>query len=40
LPREQILEKDYTREGIGIAVATDDKVYITAIACAAMKEED
>ena len=39
LPREQILEMDYTREGIGIAVATDDKVYITAIACALMKED-
>ena len=31
--RKNILEKDYTREGIGVALASDDKVYITQIFC-------
>jgi uncharacterized protein YkwD len=31
--RETILEKNYGREGIGIAIASDDKVYVTQILC-------
>ena len=31
--RETILEKNYRREGIGIAIAPDDKVYVTQILC-------
>jgi uncharacterized protein YkwD len=31
--RQLILEKDYTRTGIGVAVASDDKVYITQMFC-------
>jgi uncharacterized protein YkwD len=31
--RQVILEKDYTRTGIGVAIASDDKVYITQIFC-------
>ena len=31
--RQNILEKNYTREGIGVAVAPDDKVYITQVLC-------
>jgi uncharacterized protein YkwD len=31
--RQTILEQGYTREGIGVAVASDDKVYITQIVC-------
>jgi len=32
--RKNILDKNYVREGIGVAVAPDDKVYITEIFCA------
>ena len=32
--RENILQNDYTREGIGVAIASDDKVYITQVFCA------
>jgi len=28
-----LVDKEYTREGIGVAVAADDKVYITQISC-------
>ena len=31
--RENILQNDYTREGIGVAIASDDKVYITQVLC-------
>lgn len=31
--RENILEKNFTREGVGVAIAADDKVYITQILC-------
>src|SRR5262245_43006229 len=31
--RQTILEKNYTSEGIGVAIAPDDKVYITQILC-------
>jgi uncharacterized protein YkwD len=31
--REVILEKDYTRTGVGVAFASDDKVYITQVFC-------
>jgi uncharacterized protein YkwD len=31
--RESILEKNYTRAGVGVAIASDDKVYITQILC-------
>lgn len=31
--QQQILEKNYTSEGIGVAIAGDDKVYITQILC-------
>jgi uncharacterized protein YkwD len=30
---QSILEKGYTRTGIGVAVASDDKVYITQMFC-------
>jgi len=32
--RKNILDKNYVREGIGVAIAPDDKVYITEIFCA------
>ena len=31
--RQVILEKDYTRTGVGVAIAADDKVYITQVFC-------
>jgi uncharacterized protein YkwD len=31
--RQSILDKKYTREGVGVAIAPDDKVYITQIFC-------
>jgi uncharacterized protein YkwD len=31
--RNTILEKEYTRDGVGVAIASDDKVYITQIFC-------
>ena len=31
--KQNILDKDYTRTGIGVAVASDDKVYITQMFC-------
>jgi len=31
--RQTILEMNYTQEGIGVALAPDDKVYITQIVC-------
>jgi uncharacterized protein YkwD len=31
--RQNILEKNYTSEGIGVAIAPDDKVYITQVLC-------
>jgi uncharacterized protein YkwD len=31
--RQNILEKNFTREGVGVAIATDDKVYITQLLC-------
>jgi uncharacterized protein YkwD len=31
--RKNILEKNFRREGIGVAVASDDKVYITQLLC-------
>jgi len=31
--REVILEGDYTRTGVGVAIAPDDKVYITQVFC-------
>jgi len=31
--RENILEKNYTRSGVGAAIASDDKVYITQVFC-------
>ena len=31
--RQNILEKKFTREGIGVAISPDDKVYITQIFC-------
>jgi uncharacterized protein YkwD len=31
--RQNILEKNFTREGVGVAIASDDKVYITQILC-------
>jgi uncharacterized protein YkwD len=36
--RQNILDKNYTREGIGVAVASDDKVYITQMFCGAEPE--
>src|SRR5262245_23769756 len=32
--RQNILEKEFTREGVGVAIAADDKVYITELLCA------
>jgi len=32
--RQNVLEKSFNREGIGIAISSDDKVYITQILCA------
>src|SRR5262245_56148976 len=32
--RENILQNDYTLEGVGVAIASDDKVYITQVFCA------
>ncbi len=32
--RQSILDENYTREGVGVAIAPDDKVYITEIFCA------
>jgi len=39
--RQNILEKNYTKEGIGVAVAEDDegKVYITEMLCGAAEPE-
>ena len=31
--RRNILEKNYTRTGVGIAIAPDDKVYVTQLFC-------
>jgi uncharacterized protein YkwD len=31
--RQNILEKNFTREGVGVAIASDDKVYITQLLC-------
>jgi uncharacterized protein YkwD len=31
--KEIILDKDYTRSGVGVAIGSDDKVYITQIFC-------
>jgi len=31
--KESILDKNYARAGVGIAIATDDKVYITQVYC-------
>jgi uncharacterized protein YkwD len=31
--RKNILERTFTRQGIGVAIAPDDKVYITQIFC-------
>jgi uncharacterized protein YkwD len=31
--RRNILDGNYTRQGIGVAVAADDKVYITQLTC-------
>jgi uncharacterized protein YkwD len=35
--RENILQNDYTREGVGVAIGSDDKVYITQVFCADTK---
>ncbi len=35
--RENILQNDYTQEGVGVAIASDDKVYITQVFCAETK---
>jgi uncharacterized protein YkwD len=35
--RENILQNDYTREGVGVAIGSDDKVYITQVFCAHTK---
>jgi uncharacterized protein YkwD len=32
--RNTILDKEYMRDGVGVAIASDDKVYITQIFCA------
>jgi uncharacterized protein YkwD len=32
--RKNVLDENYVREGIGVAIAPDDKVYITEILCA------
>jgi uncharacterized protein YkwD len=31
--RQSILEKDYKRAGVGVAIASDNKVYITQVFC-------
>jgi uncharacterized protein YkwD len=31
--RQNILEKKFTREGVGVSIASDDKVYITQLLC-------
>jgi uncharacterized protein YkwD len=31
--RENILRPDYRRTGIGVAIAPDDKVYVTQLFC-------
>ena len=31
--RKNILEMNFSREGVGVAIASDDKVYITEILC-------
>ena len=31
--RQSILEGNYTRSGVGVAIASDDKVYITQLFC-------
>jgi uncharacterized protein YkwD len=31
--QKNILDKNYTRDGVGVAIASDDKVYITQIFC-------
>jgi uncharacterized protein YkwD len=31
--RKTILDKEYNRDGVGVAIAADDKVYITQIFC-------
>jgi len=31
--RNTILDKGYSRSGVGVAIASDDKVYITQIFC-------
>jgi uncharacterized protein YkwD len=38
--RQNILDKNYTREGVGVAIAEDDdgKVYITQMLCGAQAE--
>ena len=36
--RMNILDKNYTSEGIGVAIAADDKVYITQVFCGAEPE--
>jgi len=35
--RETILQNDYTREGIGVAIGSDDNVYITQVFCGEAK---
>ena len=32
--RDNILQKEFTLEGVGVAIASDDKVYITQLLCA------
>jgi uncharacterized protein YkwD len=32
--RKNVLDENYVREGVGVAIAPDDKVYITEILCA------
>ncbi len=32
--RQNILDKNYTREAIGLAIGDDDKVYVTQMFCA------
>jgi uncharacterized protein YkwD len=31
--KQTMLDEKYTRQGIGVAVASDDKVYITELFC-------
>lgn len=38
--RQSILDRNYTSEGIGVAVAADDKVYITEMFCGAEPEAE